>query len=72
MCTPFFASQNVKIMTVCLYFFVPTMALMYCYGSVFHTDNTSADGGKPDPQQIEGKVDQHVLYTNVGILEEYY
>ena len=40
LCVPFYASKNVKILTICIYFFVPTMALMYCYGSVFHMDKS--------------------------------
>jgi len=43
-CAPFFASQNVKILTVCVYFFVPTMSLMYCYGSVFHSQDSPPTG----------------------------
>ena len=57
-CQPFYASPNIKILTVCLYFFLPTMTLMYCYGSIFHMNKTD----KNLPAQA---IDDSGMYTSI-------
>ncbi|CAG0891699.1 unnamed protein product [Darwinula stevensoni] len=35
MCEPFYATNSLSLLAACLFYFPPTMALFYCYGSVF-------------------------------------
>jgi hypothetical protein len=44
MCEPFYGCNNVKILAYCLFYFIPTLVLMYCYGSVFHSKHMQAMG----------------------------
>ena len=37
MCELWYGSNNAKILGYCLFYFVPTTHLMYCYGSIFHS-----------------------------------
>ena len=42
MCQPFYGSNNVKILAYCLFYFIPTLVLMQCYGSIFHSKRMQA------------------------------
>lgn len=42
MCEPFYGSNNVKILAYCLFYFIPTLVLMQCYGSIFHSKRMQA------------------------------
>lgn len=42
MCLPFYGSNNVKILAYCLFYFIPTLVLMQCYGSIFHSKRMQA------------------------------
>ena len=37
-CEPYFISNNVLALAACLFYFPTTMILMYCYGTIFHSD----------------------------------
>ena len=37
MCVPFYGSNNFKLLAYCLFYFIPTLVLMLCYGNVFHS-----------------------------------
>ncbi|XP_040563469.1 trace amine-associated receptor 8b [Lepeophtheirus salmonis] len=41
-CEPFYLSNNVLIVTSCLFYFPTTMALMYTYGTIFHSTKVRA------------------------------
>ena len=42
MCIPYYGSNNVKILAYCMYYFIPTLVLMQCYGSIFHSKRMQA------------------------------
>ena len=42
MCQPFYGSNNVKILAYCMFYFIPTLVLMQCYGSIFHSKRMQA------------------------------
>ena len=42
MCEPFYGSNNYKILAYCLFYFIPTLVLMQCYGSIFHSKRMQA------------------------------
>ena len=37
MCEPFYGSNNLKLLGYCLFYFIPTLVLMHCYGNIFHS-----------------------------------
>ncbi len=36
-CEPYYLSNNALILASCVFYFPTTMALMYCYGTIFHS-----------------------------------
>ncbi|XP_023346358.1 uncharacterized protein LOC111715282, partial [Eurytemora carolleeae] len=36
-CEPYFVSLRMLVLTSCVYYFPATMIVMYCYGSIFHS-----------------------------------
>ena len=36
-CEPHYESVQVLIMTSCVFYFPTTMLLMYCYGTIYHS-----------------------------------
>ena len=43
-CEPYWGSKYLQICCYCLFYFVPTLSLMYCYGSIFHIRHSSSNG----------------------------
>ena len=37
MCEPYYRSVRVLVLTSCLFYFPTTMLLMFCYGTMFHS-----------------------------------
>ena len=42
MCEPYYGGNNYKILAYCLFYFIPTLVLMQCYGSIFHSKRMQA------------------------------
>lgn len=61
-CEPFYGDWHYKMYASCVYYFIPTLVFMYCYGSIFHASkfkqNTIRDSQK--------HVDKELLHSPQG------
>ena len=44
-CEPYYLANDALILAACLFYFPTTMALMYCYGTIFHDSRVGGGGG---------------------------
>ena len=46
-CEPFYGDYYHKIYATCIYYFIPTLVFMYCYGSIFHASKFKSNSAPP-------------------------